>query len=139
MTQPYALVLNFDAESKEASAVVEPKFFRPNRFYTLSTAEGQGFIDGIYIGDENQLVGDTMLDSWLFSAHRVDAERKAFFEEHGLLGKSLQEVQIYLDDNELQIPDVLYLDMPSLKQGDRLKMTGSFPGGMMITFLGLVP
>ena len=123
----------------ELAGIVGAEFFRPHKFFTNIDAPGAAMITGIFLGDdpENQILGE--IDAWNFSVTYVEQARAEFLRALGLAGKTDDEIQDYLDDNDLELPDVLRLVLRTLRKGERIRITGKFPPRFAISFLGHVP
>jgi len=132
--------LAFQNTGSEAIGVVAREVFRPYKFYTNTTGPGISSIDGLYFGDdpENQWLGGPV-DLWEFSTYHVQEWRTAFLEEHGLTGKTDDQIQDYLDERELSLPDVPRLEFPPLKLGTRIRFTGTFGVVTGFSVFGHVP
>lgn len=132
-----SIAFTFPEGVKEVSYKTE-KVFRGGRIYTSVDREGLGFIDGLYFGDDpmNHCLGP--FNAWDFSIIRIQAARKEFLEEHGLTGKTSQEIQDYLDENELSMPDVPLLEFPTLDIGETVRMTAQFSVPVNVSFMGYV-
>lgn len=142
--------LAFQSEGSEAIGVVAREVFRPYKFYTNVEAPGISSMNGLYFeaagswgeagqnDTENQWLGGPV-DLWEFSTLHVNEMRTAFLEEHGLTGKTDNQIQRYLDDNELSMPDVPRLEFPSLVQGTRVRFTGTFGAVTGFSLFGHVP
>lgn len=108
---------------------------RVNRLITSVSNPGLGSITGLYIANHNQLLIPT--DPWRFSARLAQQIREAFLTEHGLLGKSYQEIDTYLDEHELSLPNPNRVELPTISPSAPIKITGHFDEGFTLSFLGL--
>lgn len=127
--QRYSLTLDNDIVS------ISPVDMRPEKIMTSVTELGQAIIDGIYIGGQNQLIGE--LDAYFLSTSLASKLRTEFLTEHGLLGKSYQEIDNYLDDNELSMPDTMRLDLPVIRKDTEVKLTGKFNVNCFTSIMGM--
>ncbi len=137
----YVLMLSAPAGGTEAVGTILTEAFRIQRFYTNATERGQMTIDGVYLGDdpENQFISPLNLDGYEFSAEHIRELQNEFLKEHGLLGKTDDQIQRYLDANGLSMPDVLRFDFPTLNRGQKLRITGKFGIASAISVVGLAP
>jgi len=133
-----SIVFSFVTPEQREQGYTLDRVFRGDRIYTSLDGPNLGFIDGIYFGEdpENQILGE--LDGWEFSFKLVQLHRQEFYKEHGLVGKSDREIQKYLDDNELSIPDVARLHFTTLNAGVKIRMTAQFKVPCNVSFLGYV-
>lgn len=111
---------------KEVTQPVNYELFRPTNFYTDLAGEGLVFINGIYIivpgkPQSNILLG--ILDAWDFSTTNINQSRQFFYEQHGLIGKSSEEIDKYLEDNNLTLPDVPPIDFATVEKGAKIRIT----------------
>lgn len=130
-----SICFSFGEGVKEVSYKTE-KLFRGGRIYTSVDREGVGYIDGLYFEglEDNQILGQ--IEAWDFSIIRIKQARHDFLVEHGLIGKTDEEVQEYLDEKELSMPDVPLLEFPTLEIGKTVRMTGEFKVPVNVSFLG---
>lgn len=131
----YVIPFTIDSNARR-SAIIEREYFRPKCLRTNVSNSGLGEIDGIYY-TVNQLL--MPLDLWEFSYVHLDLIQTQFLEKHGLKGKPTAQIQRYLDENELSMPDLLQLELPSLKKGDRVTITGRFPPDAPLQWIGYAP
>lgn len=108
---------------------------RVSRMITTVSKPNQCFITGLYIAEENQIILD--FDLWNYSATFAQQLREAFLTEHNLLGKSYQEIDSYLDDNNLSMPDPCRIDLPTLSAKEPVRITGKFKENFVLTFTEL--
>ena len=111
------------------------KVFRPTHFRTTVTNH-ESHIDGVYIRGENQLVASEGVDAWLWSLECHEQIRQAFYEEHGLVGKSHDEIQDFLDETGYEITDPGRIDLPHLRKAETFRVTGRFTTEFQIALFG---
>lgn len=132
--------LAFQNSGNEAIGVVAREVFRPYKFYTNVARPGVSSMHGLYFRDdpENQWLGGPV-DLWEFSTYHVQEMVDVFLKERGLKGKTHAQIQDYLDDNGISMPDVPRLELPSLEMGSRIRITGTFDEVTGFSVLGHVP
>lgn len=118
------------------------KPFRATHIVTNIYDIGRATITGLFFNgkkeEHNQLA--MSVDANQFSTTELEKARRLFLEKYGLEKKSIKEIDKYLDDNELSIPEPNRLTLPSLNQGASVLITGTgFKEGDIITLIGWVP
>lgn len=103
---------------KDATEVVfQPDiYFRPDRMIANIESEGLAFISGIYLDESPNSELLFEVDLYNFSIKLQTQLEQEFLKTHNLVGKSSQEIQDYLDDNELSYPKVGQIVLPTAKK-----------------------
>ena len=109
--------------------------FRPNKIITQVQNENEGVINRIVFGNTDQLVSS--VDAYHWSIKLSSLIRDQFYKEHGLLNKTDEQIQCYLDDNELEEPDPCRIYLPTIRVNETITIYGRFKTDTAITFLGL--
>lgn len=110
--------------------------FRPTHFRTTVTAKHESFIEGIYVCGENQLVTSEPADAWFWSLEHHEQIRQEFYKEHGLIGKTTNEIQEFLDETGFEITDPGRIDLPHVRKAETIRVTGKFAQEFYITIFG---
>lgn len=136
-TQVFGYILSVPccAGQTTVEAVIPVAAFKARKFRTSVKSEGLVTIDGLLFKNE-QLITIGSFDAYIFSNELVHKMHDQFYLEHGLAGKSLDEVQTYLDDNELVLPDPTNVFVPTMTKGEVIKITGKFTVDCVLTFIG---
>jgi hypothetical protein len=115
-----------------------PRIFRPTHLRTHATEPGEGVIDGIFHpgSAKSQLVGE--IDAYAYSSKLFAQMQQEFLAEYGLTDKTDAEIQAYLDDNELSMPDLGRIHLPTLKKDEGMRFTGRFKKATAVGLLGWV-
>lgn len=92
-------------------------------------------ITQLYIDNIEQLI--MPLDAYYFSARLVQELREKFLTEYGLVGKTHDEIDDYLDNNELSMPDPCRFDLPTISSSRKIRIVGKFEEHCVLTFTGL--
>lgn len=111
------------------------RVFRPTHIRVDVEAPGMVDISRLIIGNVDQLVGS--IDGWNWSLKLAQQLRDDFLKEHGLVGKSHEAIDIYLDDNELSIPDPGRIMLPTVRPQQTITIEGRFKGDTRIFFFGI--
>lgn len=111
--------------------------FRPTHIRTNVTKENVVKIDAIYCGDNphNQLIHS--VDGYYWSAEVWDRMRQDFMKRHGLLGKTPAQIDDYLDENNLSMPDNGTILLPTIPRGKSIRLEGKFDELAGIIILGV--
>ena len=109
--------------------------FRIRRMLVGVDSMNQAIIEGIYINnDRNQLA--MPIDGYMYSPVLAEQLRTAFLTEHGLLGKSHDEIDAYCDEHELALPSPGNIDLPGLPKNGFIRVVGKFTQITNVCFTG---
>jgi hypothetical protein len=100
---------------------------KPTRAFCILQSPNQVVIENIKIGNENVLTCDTF-DAYFWSQKYSDESRLAFMKEFGV--KTIKELDVYCDKNDIEIPDPNRVDFPTIEKGTSIEIKG---------FYGLLP
>ena len=109
--------------------------FRPIKIITQVQNENEGIINRLVFGNTDQLV--CSVDAYNWSMRLYSLIRDQFYKEHGLLDKTDEEIQDYLDDNELEVPDPCKIYLPTIRVNETITIYGRFKTDTPIAFIGL--
>jgi hypothetical protein len=118
---------NVVTDNKFATRVSPQLILRPTMLCTNVTEKDQIAILQIYINGDPQLIG--ALDAYDISSTLDLAMRAEFLKEHGLEGASHDEIDDYLDENELDIPSpcrTFGRNMPTLVKDRPVEIVGKW-------------
>jgi hypothetical protein len=110
--------------------------FRPTHIKTNVTAEGVALITGIYLNEDKHSQLLVTVDAYQWSMALQELMRKQFYEEHGLSGKSFDEIDSYLDEHELSVPDPGRIDLPTMTPNSKYRFTGEVKADIGIMLVG---
>jgi hypothetical protein len=113
--------------------VVPQITLRPRLTMTNVTARDQVFIESLYIDvgtdseprDENQIVVGQGLDAYYFSHAHLQELQRAFMRRHHLF--SIEHMYAYCEENDLDPPSNPRLDLPTMRKGKPVRVTGRMP------------
>ena len=93
-------------------------------------------INGIFIDDssESELIIPT--DAWIWSLKLNEKITNDFLTLHGLVGKSSDEIDTFLDISGLSIPDPSRIELPVVHKN--IKITGIFRIACPIMLIGWI-
>ncbi len=111
------------------------KTIRVTKLRTNVTKSDTTFITGIYINHIQQMMGE--IDAYYFSTTHADEVRKQFLIEYGLQDKSDKEIDDFLDENEISVPDLGRLDLGTFEKGSTISISGKFEEVFSIAFIGV--
>jgi hypothetical protein len=133
----YCIDMTCTADATEVMATLSITAFRARKLYTNVSGPGLATVAGIYMGGmtESLIVGPP-IDAWEFGIHNKKEMIDHFMVEHGLTGKSERAIQRYMDLNGLSLPSVPRLDLPAVRLGESMRITGRFPARFVVTLLG---
>lgn len=94
-------------------------YFKPTKILTNVEAPGLVMVENIYINDSAQLL--VSVDAWLWSARYVEQIQQAFLDEHGLAGRSSEEIDEYLAEQEMSLPTPNAILLPTLSKRDKVR------------------
>lgn len=127
----------FRAGQTEQSGKINFEAFRPFSIVT-NVQEPGSVINGLYLkGGQNELL--MPMDCYAYSLKLWTQQVQQFLEEHGLVGKSDEEVQAYCDERDIGMPHPPRLVFPTLRQGETIRITGQFQQATMVALQGYVP
>lgn len=106
---------------------------RPDRILTDVNLPKQAWIDGLYIGGENQLLGP--IDAYQLSTTFEKKLQADFLTRHKIEHLSDDALQDYLDDYDLSMPTVGRLTLPVITRGNEIRLTGRLAREMPFTVL----
>lgn len=133
----YSLAMVIEAGVQQASVTVPKNMtFRANRFYCDVKGPGIGRIDALTTSQDVSPLLNASVDAWLFAMSRITAERHAMLEKHALLQLTPQQVDDYLDEHGLTLPDIMTVVFPTLRSGERIIVTGEFKERVTFAFTG---
>ena len=112
--------------ASEAVAVVTTDFCRPIKMYSSVDRLGLATVHDIRFGNVTNGCLIQSIDAWEFSIVLVQERRKQFLEAHHLTGKPDEFIDLYLEENNLSMPDAPPLYAPTIRKDDRIVLTGSF-------------
>jgi hypothetical protein len=95
-------------------------------------------ISGILVNNdkESQLLYE--IDAYDWSVEHLHRLQGEFLKQHGLLGKTDREVDEYLDEHELSMPEVGRVTLPTVEENSVLLIEGRSDTDFGIILLGYV-
>lgn len=126
----------WQAGMDEVCLAVSSARFKLWKLYTNVPGPEMAIVDAITIGDDPRNLLLQPIDMWMFSAINIDDQRRKFMERHGLIGKTEDEIDEYLDEKELSMPSVPPLIMPIAKKGDVFRFKGKTRHDYSISLMG---
>lgn len=131
-TQSFPMV----CKAGETRNVLNPdRVFRPTHIRVAVEAPGMADINRLIIGNVDQLLSS--VDGWNWSIKLAQQLRDDFLKEHGLIGKSHEAIDIYLDQNELSIPDPGRIMLPTVGPNQTITIEGRFKEDTRIILFGI--
>jgi len=106
---------------QEISPQITP--FRPRRIMTNVARRGQVVIDGLYIGEINQLAV-TNFDAYGWSYEYVKEVQLAFMREHHLF--SHEQMYAYCEEHDIEVPDPTRVRLATIEKSTAVRLVGKF-------------
>ncbi len=120
----------------ESRNMLQPdRVFRPTLIRVAVDAPGLVIIERLIFGNVDQLLGP--VDAWNWSLKLAQSMRDDFMREHGLIGKKSEEIDAYLDANELSIPDPGRMMLPTVRPQETITIVGKFDVDTHVAFVGI--
>ena len=126
------------------TAVRQPNVvFRAKRMLTNVEELDTVTLTSLVVDHAEQLLGP--IDLYRFGLRYCEMIDRKFLEGNGLVGKPHDEVDMWLDEHELQMPSTsaTRVDLPTFDKGKAIRLSGSFspsvPKGFLLTvgFIGV--
>ena len=113
------------------STTVQVQAFRPNRLLTNLKESGVAALKSVKVDGKKMLIvnpGDDGVDLYEFSLHLAEEMDREFLEKNELIGQSEEQIQDWLDDNDMGMPSsrIGRLDLPTVKRGMKIEVSGTF-------------
>ena len=135
----YALGDRGSPERSQIEWTVNVDAFRMDRIVSDAPAPGCGELLGVEFLEGgiwvNQLCARSV-DWWEFSQVRIDGLVAEFLDRHGLVGKSDDAIDDYLDEHGLSLPSHPHLTFRTLTRGSKIRITGRFLREVSIGLIG---
>lgn len=132
--QRYVLAITCKAGVSD-NRVTTPIVFRADRMVVHVGALRLTMITGLYLNDEDNVL-EVPIDGYHHSAALRDKLYQEFLRGAELVGKSSLEIDAYLDEHEISIPDPCYLPLPGIPKDGFIRMTGTFATDIIVSFIG---
>jgi hypothetical protein len=119
--------------------------FRPTHILTNLVESNKAFLTQLFVGDSslselcavvNGYEYSAVVDGYEYSADLKQKLQQAFYKEHGLEGKSFDQIDRYLDDHEISPPDPNRIELPSIHKGGMVRFAGYTSVDFIISLLG---
>lgn len=110
------------------------RFFQPRTITTNVTAPGQAIVTALYTNDMNHLAQE--VDAYLWSATYVSKCHRDFLAKYGLLDKTNEQIDEYMDDNALYFPEPNRIDIGRIGKRDKIRIIGMGKYGAVLTGYG---
>lgn len=127
---------------KDASELVfrmadDIQAFRPRSIRCVVDGPGEGEVSQIYVGNRKMFFDSVGgVDVYQWSIKLLDIQRHDFLVEYGLMGKSHEEVDQFLDENGLSMPDPGRVELPTITPQIPFRMTGMMKRDVHFTVIG---
>lgn len=137
MTKMYVLSFRIPSGNFKVSNSC-PEHFRPTKIRTSVDTVGECFIEQIVLNKDNLFVSGTGIDAYLWSMKHAQELEHEFYKEHKLIGKSIEEIQEYLDDNDLSIPEPMRIMFPTIPRNTSIEIHGKAKTDFSLMLIGRV-
>lgn len=136
MIQMYSFAMSIPkGDISHGISKIPDRTIRIERMITSVTKENIAIITGIYIASSNQLIAP--IDAYLFSATLLKISRDEFLKKHGLSQATYQQIDDYLEEHEMSMPDPCRAELGTISPMCDMRITGTFNEECRLMFTGL--
>ena len=120
----------------EPFIVLKPeRVFRCSHIWTKIEGPELGCIEAIYVNESQVFFGPR--DAYLHTLAHREFVRKAALAEMGIAHWEDSDLERYLDENDIELPDPTKAEMPTMSPIDSIRIKGRFKADCAFVFRGI--